>query len=322
MPTRQFTDAQLRAVLRQIARTYLEVERGLRPPDHLAAFLIDAEYQRHRKRPQELVASAGPVMREDIGRIHLERRTAGSITATIVARHYEKRRGALMVGLREGSGGWRVSQLTWLERLPVVSSRGEVQPPEPDDFDRRLQDVERELRLVTAAHKAATRWVEELQADATVDKRPGALLRAREQTARWSDRVDELEREIGIMKATEQLRRTLDEGGAESAPAPLTDDPVLGTLGPRPDHERWAKIWDETVDELNRYRERWNIAATDDPLGDVPEDSEQMRQRELLTQLLRAVVPWLEHGRRSTREAPSVHMTVEHAPAPGFGLEA
>jgi hypothetical protein len=78
------TDPQVRAQIYKIVRVYLEIERGLRPPEQLENYLTPAEYRRHRRRPQPPASRPREaVLPTDVGRIRLDRHLPGQITATI-----------------------------------------------------------------------------------------------------------------------------------------------------------------------------------------------------------------------------------------------
>jgi hypothetical protein len=74
MPTDDPTDRQVRAQIYKIVRVYLEIERGLRPPDQLEKYLTPAEYRRHRRCPQPPASRPREaVLPTDVGRIRLDR---------------------------------------------------------------------------------------------------------------------------------------------------------------------------------------------------------------------------------------------------------
>jgi hypothetical protein len=124
------TDRQLRAAIYRIARTYLEIERGLRPPEHLESVLTPAEYRRHRHTPSPARTRTGDaVLPTDIGHIHLDRHLPGQITATLPTRETGQHWGALVLHLaRRHTGRWRIDQLERLTR-PSVAREPTRNPP-------------------------------------------------------------------------------------------------------------------------------------------------------------------------------------------------
>lgn len=89
MPASHPTDRQVRAEVYKIVRAYLEIERGLRPPEQLERYLTPAEYRRHRQHPPDQTIRTGQaVLPTDIRRIHLDRHLPGQITATAATSGY------------------------------------------------------------------------------------------------------------------------------------------------------------------------------------------------------------------------------------------
>lgn len=317
MAKRKFTEQELRAILYRIAQTYLEVERGLRPPEHLKAFLTPREYMRHRARPRPLHRPEGPVQHRDLGRIHLERPTGGQITASVILRQPGDRWGVLVVHLQDTGTGWMVDQLERLERTPRALAPREVQPPESDDIADRIRYVEIERRVVSAARIASATWLEELEKTSGRDGDHADRVRqVREQLGTWTRRSDALDQELETLNRTATLRGALAvEFGTEAGVDPSTSDGfehIRGVLGERPDESKLGALWDEAAAELGRYRERWQISDVDHVLGLPTDDSAQSMEWELLVLRLRETIAELGKGsrrhelERDTRPTPDL----------------
>jgi len=292
---RKFTEQELRAVLYRIAQTYLEVERGLRPPEHLKAFLTPREYMRHRAQPRPLHPPAGPVQHRDLGRMHLERPAREQITASVIVRQPGDRWGVLVVHLRDTGTGWKVDQLERLERTPRALSPREVQPPESDDIDDRIRYVESERRVVNAARVASSTWLDELEQASERDGHHAERVRqVRDQLGTWTRRAHDLDRELQTLTRTRALRAPwgLSEGDGSRTQASIRDPlaPIRMLLGDRPEGGLSGVTWDEAAAELVRYRKRWQIADHEVPLGRSTDDPDQVRDRQRLIRQLRTVV--------------------------------
>lgn len=317
MSPRQLTDQQLRVVLYRIAQTYLEVERGLRPAAHLASFLTHYEYHRHRTNAAARLPLGGAVLPGDIGRIHLDRQVPAQITAAVLVRQPGDRWGALVVHLRDTSQGWKVDQLERLKQTRHVHRRLDVEPPQPENLGARIQRVEEERRAVEAARRATATRLDDLSAAPShAPSRSDGPRELRQLLDTWERRLTELDHELDTLDRTCQLRQrlaTLDSHqGQENSPKARVTDPILKTLGPRPNHPDWGRIWDQTADELRRYRQRWNITDSELPLGAPTDEPEQARHRQLLAQLLPTVAPWLEHRRQRERGMDQASRDVGH----------
>jgi hypothetical protein len=286
MPAPEPTDRQVRADVYKITRVYLEIERGLRPPDQLEPFLTPTEYRRHRNTPHHPSSARDAVLPTDVGRIHLDRHLPGQLTATVPTREAGDRWGALVLHFARNHTGWRIDQLERLTR-PSVARDPNLPPAEPDYLDARIRNVDDERRLVDAAHHAATTQLRELRvAGGTKDRQ--SEVRRQQQT--WKRRRSELDHELTHLRTTRGLRvRLADVDRRPQPPATDLDDTQLQRLlGPVPDDHWRQGLRDGLVEEITTYRRRWNVTATRNILGPDPADPDHRRDRDELADTLRA----------------------------------
>ena len=190
------TDDQLADILRFVARTCLEVERGLRPPAHLTS-LMDPT-QRLIQPGQLGRFGGGPVQNNHIGQPQISRLTDTHIVATVVTRTDGERWGALTLKLRTHGGRWRVADL---QRLLAVAhyrtpptTRVAVPAMDP------ITHIAEARRMVAAAHEATARRLAELTPDA-----PGYRA-ARDLSRHWQRKLAELDRQLADVKPRPQQR--------------------------------------------------------------------------------------------------------------------
>ncbi len=278
MPAPQMTDEQLRAVLYRIAQTYIEVERGLRPPDHLQRFLTPYEYRRHRAAPRPDRPRLGPVQPREMGPLHVERQGDDKISASLVTRRGDDRWSALVIHLQDRGKGWQVDHLERLERAVKTRLSRDEEPPDHHALDRRIRMVESERRLVEAAHRATATRIEDIG-----DRRTKASRQLTEQLDRWANHLVELERELDSLTRKQPLQQK------HGLPA---DDVRVGAqevtiaeqiLGARPEEPEAARAWDHATEDITAYRQRWGLDA-EDLIGPPTEDPSQAAERRALVQ--------------------------------------
>lgn len=199
---RRMTARELRAVIYRIAVTYLEVERGLRPPDHLAGLLSVAEYERHRAIARQPGLQAGPVRPPDVGPIHLSRLTPERVHANVLVRRDGEHWSSLLIDLGHHHRGWRVESLDRLERLCREEPLPRLEHPEASDLVGSFRRREEERRLAAAAHRAI-----EARLDRVGDRRTKAARRLQRELDTWSRKLDELDTELGTLERRRQLSR-------------------------------------------------------------------------------------------------------------------
>lgn len=290
------TDQQLRRVAYSIARMFMEIERGLRPPEHIEGLLTKPAYLWFRRTPlPRRFPNSGPVLPTDIRGIHISRHLPGQVTASMTCREQDDRWGAIVLHLRaprRPGETWKADQL---QRL--VNSRHELRrDPEiegPPDLTERIRLVQEERTLAEGARGAAFARLKELRQLPADEQDKPAMKVLRQQQMFWSAKVRELDDEILGLKQTQLLRDHLglldvDDQGAKLSPARLAR-----VLGPKPTDGRRAQLWQVAADDVQGYRERWDVCDPHVALGGEPEDPEQRRHRERVAELLRTVSPQL-----------------------------
>jgi hypothetical protein len=187
-------DRQLRTVVTYIARLCLEVERGLRPPDHLRQLTDPRANGLVRRRINVGNFTGGPVRRQDIGPPQLSRLTDEHAIATVVTRTEGNRWGALTIGLRAEQGRWYVVDLK-----RVLASRHYRTGPD-QTVDRQpspeetIRSVTAEQRLVEAAYRATRRRLDDFA------PRTKGRSEMKRQVERWQRRMAELDVELAALR--------------------------------------------------------------------------------------------------------------------------
>ena len=194
------SDEQLADIFRFVARTCLEVERGLRPPAHLTSLMDPA--QRVIQAGQLGRFGGGPVQNNHIGQPQISRLTDTHIVATVVTRTDGDRWGALTLKLRAHGGRWRVADL---QRLLAVAhyrtpptTRVAVPASDP------IAHIAEARGMVAAAHEATMRRLADLPPDA-----PGYRA-ARDLARHWARKLGELDRQLTDFKPRPQERELAD----------------------------------------------------------------------------------------------------------------
>ncbi|MDP8930631.1 MAG: Rv3235 family protein [Actinomycetota bacterium] len=317
------TDHQLRRVAYSIARMFMEIERGLRPPEHIERLLTKPAYLRFRRTPlPRRFPNSGPVLPTDIRGIHVSRHLPGQVTASMTCREQDDRWGAIVLHLRaprRPGETWKADQL---ERL--VNSRHELRrDPEmegPPDLSERIRLVEGERTLAEGARGAASARLKELRQLPADEQDKPAMKALRQQRTFWSAKVKELDDEILGLKQTQLLRDQLGLLEVDDQTAKLSPEKLERVLGPKPTDGRRAQLWQVAADDIQAYRERWDVRDPHVALGAEPEDPEQRRHRERVAELLRTVAPQLrrEGGTDRSLEVASASRARQDR---GIGIE-
>ena len=297
---RPMTRQQLRAVVYRIAVTYLEVERGLRPPDQLAAFLSPAEYRRHRVTTRGTRTAARPVRPHDIGRVLIDTSTPQRVNASAMVRRGEDDWSALVIDLKQTGQGLQVERLGRLERLlPREPRHIEI---DEDAVERRIRVIEHERRAVEAAYAAASRRYERVP-----DKRVGEAKALRDERDQWRSRLDELQSEAASLD-----QRRLQAARVKTRELPNSDEhtraqgPVETILGPRPDDPHQAGVWDRAGEALAAYEDRWNLGSPTDLLRVAGVETQESDRRDLLQLLAQAAQTLEASSTQCLNRAPGV----------------
>lgn len=261
---RPMTASQLRAVVNQIARTYLEVERGLRSPDQLAAFLSRAEYHRHRVTSRGPRAASRPVRPTDIGKVRLDAATPDRVNASVRVRRDDGTWSALVVDLKQTGHGWHVERLDRLERLlPREPRNVEI---DEDAVERRRHFVERERQTVDAAYRAVRR-----RYDRIPDKRTTPARALRPELDRWEDRLADLDSELRDLRAAGRTEsHELTHGAVDDGVPAEVDAGARSARG------------NDFEALVGRYRDRWGIAPDAAIFGTPVDEIQEADRRELV----------------------------------------
>ena len=198
------TDEQLADILRFVARTCLEVERGLRPSGHLVE-LMDPNLGLRWSRSDMIGRFQGGAVHDDqVGEPRLTRLGDGEVVATVVTRTEGDRWGAVTLRMQATEEGrWRIADL---QRLLAASHyrAGPSQTVTPAETPtRRLHIAADDRRMAKAAHQAATRRLADLTRGA-----PGYRA-TRDLVRYWTNKLAELDRELADLKSRHDTRQQI-----------------------------------------------------------------------------------------------------------------
>lgn len=202
MSTQAPTDDQLCDLVRFLARTCVEVERGLRPPDQLAQFIHPDTLAAWRNTHPIGRFAGGPLRPGDVGVPHITRIRDDLVRASITTRTDPHRWGALVFELRQARGRWAVANL---QRLLAATHYRTGDQPEILEvpLEHRIEAATSERTLVEAAHRATRTRLAEL---APSDPARQATERL---AASWERIRADLDRELNTLRASLELRQTL-----------------------------------------------------------------------------------------------------------------
>lgn len=135
------TDAQLDVMVRWVARTCVEAERGLRPPGQLRQMMTEPAWRRWQATRPPAGSDAGPVTAADVATPHLSRLTAGRVVASVAVRSELGRWSGLSLQLEaDRRGHWTVTELQLLRHGRHYRRTGH------DRAGRRPEEVARARR--------------------------------------------------------------------------------------------------------------------------------------------------------------------------------
>ena len=278
----QPTDQQVAAIVRHLARKQLEIERGLRPPDHLRSHMTPAAYRVMRLRPREHFPRGGPVLPKDLSGVHLTRYPDGHVYASLSTREQDDRWGAITMQLKPGPDGRFV--VSELERVRPRPMQRETAPEQHQDLDQQIRRADDERRLTEAALRAEKKRL------SSTDQRE-ARAQARDLVSAYQSRLSGLDAEIQELRARQQIRAAVAAHEAhETPPAYITK-----LLGQRPTDEGRLGLWQAAQGAIEEYRAHWSVDG-DTALGPVPDDENQNRHRDEVVQFVRTIGPQL-HSR-------------------------
>ena len=279
---RTMTPNQLRAVVYHIARTYLEVERGLRPPRQMAGYLSSAEYHRHCVLQRGRLADPRPVRASDIGRVRLDAITPEQVRARLLARRDDDTWSALLVDLEAVGRGWQVARLDRLERLlPREPRHVEI---DEDAVARRRRSIADDRRAAEAAYaSAASRY------ERSPDKRTRVARSLRDERDRWSDRIEALQDEARTVSGwSDGMSDAVDAAPPSCASRAPHRAVVESVLGARPDRSVLADAWDRAERAVEEFGRRWHLDSPDELLRASAGGDREPHRRDLLRTLAEA----------------------------------
>jgi hypothetical protein len=198
------TQHQLERYAEFLARTTLEIERNLRPPEALREFMPPAVWARWRQAMPTGRFDGGPVLKADIGPPHLQRLAPTRAIASVTTRTDRQRWGALTLKLETFEGRW---QATSLQRLLAAThyrtGADRDQPVLEVPLEQRLATARGDRDQARAALTATERRLEELPSRGAA-RRPAVQLKAT-----WEHLVVQLDREIAALTQREQAARSV-----------------------------------------------------------------------------------------------------------------
>lgn len=195
------TDDQLDDMVRFIARTCLEVERGLRPPGQLTRFLDPATAHSWRRANPIGRFDAGPVLRRDIAHPQITHVNDDLVRASVTTRTDRRRWGALTFELRRDGARWTVANLQRLLAATRYRTGGDITLEIP--LEHRIRSAIDERTLVDAALNATNRRLTDLS------KSDPAWQPTKQMARSWEHIRGDLDHELADLKTKLDLRQTI-----------------------------------------------------------------------------------------------------------------
>ena len=187
------TDVQLEAIVRHLAKTHLEIERGVRDPAQLTRLMSpQAEHLWQQTRQRGRPLPGGPVRDAELGPVHLRAQSDGQTLATVTTPTQPGRWGALTFVLQTEGRTVSIRQAKRLHAgLDYGRSIAHTDDPLADRLDRAMQERRTVLAALEAAQTAAPR---------------GATGRAGPHADTWRKVLTELDTEITSLRQTDLNR--------------------------------------------------------------------------------------------------------------------
>jgi len=202
-----------------------------------------------------------------------------------------------------------------------VGARKRVEAMAPLDLAQRRAELEKRLTAAAERSPAEERLADLEQRIAAAESRLVGMdsERARQLAAKQLRRLEGERDGLTVKVATEAPRRSLT--GTERAELALIEDRlvdlrrrgvagersqpsklIVESLGPRPKDPLQAALWNNGVDAIYGYRQRYGITTSGkDPLGGKPRDAAQRRERRQAELRIARVQKHL--GKQRTRSA-------------------
>jgi hypothetical protein len=194
------SDGQLEEIVRALAKAHLEVERGLRPHEALAAMMPpSARHAWLASRRDAPRLTGGAVDKSEITIAGVERRASGRVYATAITPTHPDRRGAICFVLDVGE---RI-RIRQVQRLYPARDYGRPAPavPPPEPLEVQLRRARTDRQHATSANQELTGRLEQLP--------PGSPQHqlTRDTAASWQRIVARLDDEIATLQQRQQHRQ-------------------------------------------------------------------------------------------------------------------
>ena len=253
----------------QIARMYLEWERGLRPATSLKALLAPHVYEQMHSGEIRHRRGRGAVATGDLGCVHLQVLPGGRVDAVISVHESPGQRSGLLLTVdRDLAGDSRISMIRRADDVARLRVRPAPAPhrPTPDDLADWRDGVTALRRWLAEAGPACI-------ADPTNRRRLAAVRGAHRRLAVLDTRIAVAERALATA-ADRTARRTRALGDAAAY-----GDQVHGLLGRPPASEAARRTYDQAVVAILRYTTEWNVDPITLALGGPPASDDQRADR-------------------------------------------
>lgn len=194
----ELTVDELRAIVQELAKIHLEIERGLRPKEALANRMPPAvRLPFHRSHTPQTRLSGGTVTDDDVRRVRVERHDSGRVYASAVTSTNPGQVGSLSFVLQTRDRKIALLQVQRIHaRRDYTRADTSTRQQQPPDRDRQLTIARDSRDRAEAARQDLAR---RLTTTAKSDPQRATLTRT---FANWTRLVDHLDREV-----TELTRR-------------------------------------------------------------------------------------------------------------------
>lgn len=198
------TRTQLTEMVRFFAKTCVEVERGLRPPEQLTRYMEPDAALAWSRDGTVGRFGGGPVRDGDVGPAHLSRVADGAVHATVTTRTTSDRWGAVTLHLKAERGRWMLTEL----RRVLASRHYLTGRDHGNDLELplgwRIDRASEERRLVEGALQATRFRIDELPAGP--DRHD-----AQRMERSWRRVAAQLDHELADLRSRLELRETVHQ---------------------------------------------------------------------------------------------------------------
>lgn len=249
---REWSDADLAQIGRQLAFLYLHVERGYTPRRRLERYLSTDALLTQRD-PHITRHPGPPPSWTDVTQVRVSRPPGGRVAhLTVLTRVGSDRQRALLLRLAITDHRLLVTELIRPEDRHLLLGEAR-RPPQHENLDATYNALLVTHRLASEALHAATRAAGgdgNLQLALYGDNDPALM-----GVDRWRRILEDLDHQLEHVAGRLKGRNLAATRAAAAT-----------VLGERPDNPRAALEWDHAVDALGDYRVRYNLTGSS-PLG-------------------------------------------------------